>query len=372
MLPVPRILSKGQRYILPFAFTVPGRLLPQACAHTTENPLVKDGHLRLPPSLGDCSLLGDGDDQAPDMTRIWYAVHVMIYRKRNSDNQTIQIAENARKVLVSPLCDDAPPMHIEDHAKDYTLSKEKNLRRGLLGKKLGRISVNAEEPHPLRLCPNSPCNASTTTSVSLSFIPATPNSPPPTLGSLTVKLKTSTYFSTVQLGYTPTRSKLALDPQVGHFVDSTLLSSRCMGGVQWEKVTEPTLSYRSTIVVPITAPKGKYFVPSFSTCFITRAYSVELAMSVHTSGHSEPSLTLKLPLQVSQPTATARAANQGVRDEEVEEFFRPRLVGRPDGEFAQQGGGQSSEPPGYSMFGGGGAPVRVRIPTPVGISPGCG
>jgi hypothetical protein len=395
-LPIPRVATKGKTYTFPFTFVIPERLLDTACDHLVENSLVKDAHLHLPPSLGDRSV-GDGkDDLAPDMTRITYAIRTRILRKRDADDKLVILADIARKIPVSPSFEVAPPMHIPEKSKDFILRREKDLRRGLLGRKFGRISVFAEQPQPLKTNPNSPCPASTTVSVSLTYISNDPQAPPPPLETLTAKLRTSTFFSTTRQAYIPTFSRSMPDPSVGNYTESTLLSSRCVAGANWEQQQSSDRSsktaYKASLVVPVITPKGKHLVPSFSTCFASRSYTLDLSVSVRTSNHSQTSLSLKIPLQVCQPAKDVADQYDGGG---VEEFFTPRvvapatLVGEtrmlappPAFEEGVPRGGQlppsmlvhppnQMPPPGFSVFGAVSG-VPQRIPDPLGISPGCG
>lgn len=73
-LPDPRVLVPGKTYKFPFIFVVPDALLPQSCSHFKKAGFPDDGHLTLPPSLGDplVSSMGKSlmDDMAPDMGTI--------------------------------------------------------------------------------------------------------------------------------------------------------------------------------------------------------------------------------------------------------------------------------------------------------------
>ena len=290
---------------------------------------------------------------------------------------------------------------IDDSSKDYVLRKEKDLRKNLLGRKLGRLTFSADQPQALQITPNCPCScpASTTVQVALSFVPNSPDTPPPELVSLTAKLVTSTFFSTVRAAYIPTLSRSAADPTTGVYTENTLLSSRCIGNVKWEPSSlAGKQTYHATLIVPVTAPKGKHLTPSFSSCFASRSYLLALSLSARPS----TSLTLKLPLQVSQPAvAFVPAVDVG-----IDEFFTPRFV-TPTSDIAQDvsflrfGAGAEPPafeegrgvqlprsmlvhppnvvqavtvamgPPGYSLFGSA-ARMPERIPEPMGISPGCG
>jgi len=111
-------------------------------------------------------------------------------------------------------------------------------------------------------------------------------------------------------------------------------------------------------------------VPSFSTCLGARSYSLEVVIGVQNSS----SIALKIPLQVSFP-APAEAG--------VEEFFTPRSVAPPSlvaeerrGQLPPHMRPRANLPPeglpAYVFPPVGGEGGVVRIPSPVGISPGCG
>lgn len=121
-----------------------------------------------------------------------------------------------------------------------------------------------------------------------------------------------------------------------------------------------------------------------------------MEVTVQTGNHSTTGVTLKLPLQVCRPSKKFEVGLEGEEQHEVDEFFTPRTVGPPP-EFdasreevrrrlmERRDSGMapvtrsisaatvvaSPSPPGYSDFGRA-SRVPVRIPTPPGISPGCG
>lgn len=374
LLPIPRIAEKDKKYTFPFTFVVPDQLLPTSCNHQVKNDAVSEAHLQLPPSSGDPLLPSDNgsltDDLFPDMARVSYYIQVKLVRRRESDGKAIILADSSRKLRITPNFEDAPPVDPEDHPGDYVLRAEKDIKKGIFKGKLGHLTVQAEQPKALRLNKDSLCPATTMVPVSLWFVPVDKSLEPPKLGGMTAKLKVATFFSTSRVNYIPGPSSRAKDPMLGYYGESILLSSWCMEGAKWSKElsshTQPT--YRATLNIPITAPKCKELVPSFSTCLMSRSYTLDLSISIQASTHTYPSVTLKVPLQVSHPSspsspvAVAAAAN-------VEEFFTPRSVAPPPG--SEQSRPEQSGPPGYSMFSSTVTPPP-RIPSPVGISPGCG
>lgn len=350
MLPIPRIAEKGKKYTFPFTFVIPERLLDSSCTHRVKNDVVREAHLQLPPSAGDPCLPGEGgcliNDFFPDMARISYYIRVKILRRRGSDDKFITLADSSRKMRVTPNFEEGPPVHTEDHPGDYVLRVEKNIKKGIFKGKLGRLTVEAEQPKDLGL---SPCPASTLVPVSLWFTVSDESFEPPKLGTLKVKLRISTFFSASAINYIPRPSSHASNALLGHYGVSLLLSSRCMEGVKWTKQSSlgPT-TYNATLLVPINIPKCKELVPSFMACFISRSYMLDLSVTVQVSTHSHPSVLLKVPLQVSHPsrstpTIPATIAGNG----SVDEFFTPRSVAPPS--ISEQ---NIPSLPGYSILAG--------------------
>ena len=66
-IPLPSIENEGP-HAVPFTFIVPEQLLPSSYGHEYRESLVKDSHLRLPPSLGDSALASDGVTLLDDMS----------------------------------------------------------------------------------------------------------------------------------------------------------------------------------------------------------------------------------------------------------------------------------------------------------------
>jgi hypothetical protein len=336
---------------------IPERLLPSSCDHTTENDTVNDAHLHLPPTFGDARVLDrhgcPTDDYAPAMAQVTYVVRARVLRtRRESESQTVTLGEAYQKVAISPTFEDSPPIHVDDKSKEYVLRKSKDLRCGFIGKKLGRLSVFSEQPRPLRLRLNSLCPVSTTVTVTMTFSSTDPSIPPPTLGNLFAKLKVATFFSTSKMSYIPRHPQRELETTsyAGVYTGSTLLSTRCIAGVKWEDMGSK--EYKADLVVPISTPKGKHLPPSFSSCHITRSYTLELVLSVHTSNHFQAKLKLKLPLQIGQPTENVDNDSAQIWISTATATTTTTTPRHPP-------------PPVYELF------CRPRIPEPIGISPGC-
>jgi len=404
-LPHPRVLEAGKTYKFPFTFAVPQQLLPRACVHKVRHDNVRDAHLQLPPSFGDPSLSGFGttllDDLAPEMAKISYLIKVRL--TKSSDRETdYTIAESSKKLRIMPTFEEQPPLDIDGKDDEYFHRQEKNIRKGVLKGKLGRLVIEASQPKSFRLpaLPPGPSNPPVTTmaKVVLRFDPSDEKCPPPRLGSLNSKLKVCTYYASMPRPMFPNRALMSYDMTQGYISDMLSLSSMCVASVDWRKheawenpasrrdsamstastmstmtinsnnlsataIPDASRSYRgksfytATILVPLSLPTSKNLVPTFHTCLISRVYALHLSIS--TTGQSlAPTLTLKLPVQISSEGSVSsverrRASEQAEQAAlDADATFEPRNVAPPNGDHIGQGEVSGlMQPPGYySMF----------------------
>ncbi|KAH8435282.1 arrestin (or S-antigen), N-terminal domain protein [Aspergillus melleus] len=384
--PTPRVLEPNRRYEFPFTFVVPERLLPHACSHRKTNLHVEASHTLLPPTLGDAMLAADGktllDDISPDMCRIAYLVRVTVLRKKpsDSDNATPKsLASVGKKVRIVPAVEEEPPLNVADHEPVYCTRKEKDVKRGLLRGKLGRLVVAASQPRPVQLHPGSNAAAdnhtssdspvSTAATLHLRFDPIG-TEPPPRLGTVWSKLRVSTYFSAEPWPDYPSPSSPAMWAQMGRggYTESVPLSTLCLAsssagwtrhepprldrcdsrqsstssGSDAESLTGPSASfdgsvyYTASVVVPVSLPAKKAFVPSFHSCLISRVYALDLSISYHTPNANilTPTASLRVPLQFTcarrVPVPGKEDACEISIDEVNAEFFNPRSVAPPE------------------------------------------
>ncbi|KAL1991113.1 hypothetical protein VTN49DRAFT_5617 [Thermomyces lanuginosus] len=355
--PEPRVFSAKKVYRFPFTFVVPDRLLPHICSHSLEDesdPRLHHAHTQLPPSLGDPMIAGDGvrliDDMAPEFIRISYMIRATIRKKSNSSssssdavaNSTFRtIAAVAKKVRIIPKTHEQPLLDktlIDDFDSDYSLRKEKEVRRGLLRGKMGRLTVEAAQPKALEV-PSSrrktsnddDSEASTSVSLHLRFDPESPDEQPPSLRSLATKLKVMTFYSAKPWTRFPSMSSIGtIDPSQGVYSESITLSRLCLARAQWEKHGDSSSSplsdnrrascqstsswtsssssfypgktyYTTSVVAPISLPRDKSFVPTFHSCLVSRIYALDVSISYQTPNANvvAPSISLRLPLQIT-------------------------------------------------------------------------
>ncbi|KAJ5623550.1 hypothetical protein N7490_012155 [Penicillium lividum] len=349
--PTPRVLEPGRTYSFPFTFVVPDRLLPQVCSHPKKNNHIHQSHTLLPPTLGDSMISGDTkiliDDMAPEMSQIAYIVRVAVL-KRSASQDFKTLANIAKKVRIIPI-------------STYCTRKEKTVKRGFLRGKQGQLIASASQPKPICLLPTGERHETVSTSakIQLRFDPVG-NEQPPQLGSMTSKIRTNTYYSANPWEDFPCQSTTYVS-QIGQgiYQESIPLSNMCVASAKWEKhsserdrrestsstssddSTGPSASftgdtyYTASLIIPISLPSHKTFVPTFHSCLMSRTYSLDCSLSYHTPAANvlTPSISLRLPIQVTTQPKYASSAKSDlglvVTQAELDEFFIPRSMSLP-------------------------------------------
>ncbi|KAE9368803.1 hypothetical protein N431DRAFT_470490 [Stipitochalara longipes BDJ] len=365
--PQPRIAEAGQTYKFPFNFVVPNQLLPRACSHKCNTEHVHNAHLQLPPSMG-CREVSILDDLAPEMSKVMYWIKVKVLRNEE-DGKDVVLAEKLRKLRIVPAQAELPPMNILTGQSDYQLTKTKTLRKGVFSGKLGKITVSATQPSAIILPSPSlgvtlPATAMAT--LNLRFDPHDKSSQPPRLGGLTTKIRATTFFAARPNEFLPSHTTMTAHFETvrGVYDTTVSLSSRCVEAVSWTKhkaapaytrrnsasssdssdcsdncpEAKPGSEYYSaTVLVPITLPTSKTWIPTFHSCIVSRTYSIDLNLSIHTPGNGVPASTvaLHLPIQVAadgnqNEQAPMTAAEAAAELADAEEFLRPRVIEVPN------------------------------------------
>lgn len=145
---------------------------------------------------------------------------------------------------------------------------------------------------------------------------------------MTSKLKASTFYSGTPWADYPCQSGTISSGQGGQglFTESIPLLTMCVSSAQWEKhstspgsdhcdsihritpedLDDPSISffkdnfYTTSVIIPITIPSSKTFVPTFHSCLVSRTYSLDLSLTYHTSGMNilAPTISLCVPIQI--------------------------------------------------------------------------
>lgn len=304
---------------------------------------------------------------SPDMGKVTYAVNAVVVRTNDSGDGETVLVNGSRTLRVVPAVAEAPPLSFLDDDRDYVLSKTKTLRKGLFSGTLGRITVSAAQTKALMLPPPSSSGEpiSTMATLNVRFYPSKTSFEPPKLGGVTTKIKASTFFSVTPLQGLPSfNSKCpGFEANRGVYSTSVSLSSRCLESVTWTKndphsagprrdsnsstssdgsgnsieLRDDVLYYTAEVCVPISLPPTKTWVPSFNSCIVSRVYTIDLALTIHTPGTGVPptSLSLHLPVQIAsagnpEGRAQLTAAEAAEELASMNEFFTPRVIEVPD------------------------------------------
>ena len=364
----------------------------------------------LPPSLGDPELSGFGsillDDMSPEMAKITYGVRARVLAWHEGEQRIALLGQKIRKVRVKPVFEEQPPLNTDGN-KDYRPRLERKIKKSLFKGKSGTLVAQASQPKPLVIPGARTLDAepiATRARVMLRFDPAEENSLPPKLGSLKTHIKASTFYSSSPRPNFPSRESLSYDHTQGAYTDTIPISTMSIGTcAQWEPrsasenpppiddpdrrdsgisdcsalssphasssssslpIPQPSPAYTggpfytATILVPITLPPNKNFLPTFHSCLVSRTYALVMQLGVKAMGLVDSSLGIKVPLQVCAEGSATGMENARVRREEVrvgsveaERIFAPRgsVVGR-EGEREREREREEG-PPGYGSVG---------------------
>jgi hypothetical protein len=388
--PSPRIFEAGRTYQFPFLFAIPEQLLPKCCSHDVTSDQVRACHLMLPPSLGDAELAGFGstllDDLAPAMSKIVYMIKCRIAHQRGTEGISV-LGEKIKKVRIKPALSEQPPLDL-DGSKEYRPYDEKTVRKGLFKGKLGTLSTRTIQPKPLVLPGRRAAAAdvvpiTTMAKLLLRFDPAEEVNDPPKLGSLATKIKVTTHYASSPRKAFPNRATFGFDVSQGMYAQAVPLANLCIASAPWEKhsaeenierrdsgVSEDLATvnaeavfaagilpaskdykngtfYTAQILVPITLPTNKNFIPTFHSCLVSRTYTLNLQFAAHGSS----SFNLKVPIQIcaeGTDTGIANARARSIEDtvlREAADVWTPRSVAPPSFDEINTGSRHDSDAP---------------------------
>ena len=416
-IPEGHILKAGITYKFSFTFVVPESLLPQACTHHITDHSVTEAHLSLPPSLGDPMMAGDGktllDDMSPDNARVSYAIRVLVLKKTKENEKPVMLSDIQKKIRILPAVLEAPPLDaLEGNDDDYVLSATKSIRKGLFAAKSGYLAVEAIQPLPFYLphpTKQDPCPPTTMATLELRFESLEANVKPPKLSMLNSRLKIVTFYSSVPLRSIPVKSNtFHYEGNRGIYVDTVSLASRCVEGVQWTKDDAPIRrdsaiclsrmataasnkkvdkkqraptpppdapTYAASILIPLTLPKRKSFIPTFHSCLVSRIYLLDIVLTV-SSGATGSNMHLKIPIQIASignPDARPQISPEeaaAIARREADGIFMPRSIYTgisPPESDAEQQDIQRSQIPMEMPHGARGSVFRARVGSTVEV-----
>lgn len=263
--------------------------------------------------------------------RILYTIHARISfvdpRRRSRKSYFVTASRNIRIIPAS----EGPSVH-NHPSSHYAAQTETVVKRGPLGSILGTLNIASLHLIPIQYS-LSGCTTRDTSSPSatlhLLFHPAEEGLLPPRIYSLRTKIVAHTSLSTARSPEEhPCRSidRQAPPSQPLLHTEAVALSDLKLSPIQWTKQDKHLFSpesgsyslsetdipptppseiepyYTTTIIVPFTLPETKSFVPSFSSCLISRSYSLDITLFYGSSAAgaclAKRRVSLRVPLWI--------------------------------------------------------------------------
>ncbi|KAJ3475080.1 hypothetical protein NLG97_g9585 [Lecanicillium saksenae] len=312
-LPWDGFLRAGETCTVPFHFVVPESLPIGSCGQRCEHPLVREHHLRLPPSMG---AWGDRDDGCPETSRVQYCVAVSILQRTVFSPEPVSVLRCRQEVNVLPAyAEDAPlDVRLGDKKGEYKLMAATALRRSLLSRKLGTVTVAAPQPGAVVLSADAREASHVKMSFSLKFVPAArladnlstdeffQDTACPSVHSITAKLVAKTYYNTSHMGAFPDRDRrheLNFGASL-YYTDTSRATAVPFDSAQdWRVLKQEdgarawALDLDAAFQLPVD--QKKILLPSFHSCILSRTYTLRLSLAV---GPGRSTISLSLPLQI--------------------------------------------------------------------------
>lgn len=249
-------------------------------------------------------------------------------RRRPSQRRRVTASRNIRFTPAG----DAEPSGDKHQSSRYAVQTERVVKRGPLSSILGILNVASTYPNPIQYS-LSDCitrdTPSPNTTPQLLFHPSGKDSIPPQIYALRTKLVPHTSLSTARTPEEhPCRSiDQQIPPSQPLFHTETVpLPDLDLVPIQWTEQDKHLSSpesgscsnnpsdteissisgpyYTATIVVPFTLPETKSFVPSFSSCLISRSYSLDIKLLYQSSGGGvclvKRGVSLRVPLLIKR------------------------------------------------------------------------
>ncbi|KAJ6186773.1 hypothetical protein N7519_008074 [Penicillium mononematosum] len=304
-------LKTGYLYKIPFFFVIPTELPISICRHGEDWEALQS-HLLPPPSLGYASTLKENHSKLEDLSTtrfgIGYSIQARLSKKTEEDKEPCQPGKSAELAIrILPGVKERSRVNTFDDPPPYT--KELQTSKTICNHDTkGTLYVGALEPQPIHLnaVHHDEIKCSTTVlEIALWFVSV--NSEPPPLRSVSKKVVAHTtaricqseevaHSSVVQLGdldFSSVRWKEC--PLTDYFAN---ISNEERSEVHTHT---PKRLYRASVVVPISLPTSKTFVPTFESCLLSRSYVLGVTLLFGSIGKALkfPSVKLKVPLRIA-------------------------------------------------------------------------
>ncbi|KIM95748.1 hypothetical protein OIDMADRAFT_148793 [Oidiodendron maius Zn] len=288
-------------YEVPFHFVI-----PKAIARLDSE--VPEHCMQLPPSLelGE-SITDESTGHIFAQPSISYYLRADITLNTGSGGSSMTI-DTSLPVIVTPYTKEFPPTETMDFPAEFKEKESKELRRHLMSRGLGMMTVSVREPPALSYDIQS-VHASTEVSVMLDFKSEGSSQIYQILQSLNFEvsplLRIKTFYSLQSFPSLPSRSLLSLKGVMRMRDEIIKLDRKSIRGVSWKcafqlietpprSASLPGGRWITHLSIPITVDTR--LLPTFCTSVVARLYTTILRIKV--VGARVESFNLEVPLQV--------------------------------------------------------------------------
>jgi Bul1 C terminus len=296
--------------------------------------------------------------QVNDRSKIEYQICVQVHSRSGGKNSLA--AETVEQVKVVPVFQWWSRRHLHQVHRNFAFRDfVKVIKKGVFGKKKGKMNINIQVPEYYEIAVESTAN-SLSIPVNLRYYPASVDVPP-NVTSLVAKLHSSTQYN-VDAGRNSIFSGMYSSTVVMH-------RNWTPSPLTWANGIDPSgrVVFTSTFLLPASLPslvgpsgKGTKLLPSFESCLVSRSYSIEVKISFE--GRNE--LACRFPIQFLAKPKDEQVFN-AVMESADEWLAGEELLRRPvDAEFMRPPSFESGvHPMDQALHGGGDAPPVYEINT---------
>ncbi|KAF7589807.1 hypothetical protein BBP40_003616 [Aspergillus hancockii] len=280
--PPSKIFKENVKYQFTFSFEVPDHLSPDACDHRIASPLIRQAHLRPPPSFGDPSVSGLGgklkDDYAPPTCKILYTIQASLFRNIPIIEKRDVLLVKRIKLRVKPAIDEIPPLDLMNTPNDYCLEQDREILDGRSKEVVGQLSILMEPPKsfclPLR-DPHALINSSI--NLLLRYESTVGQTELPQIQALRGQLVATTFYTTTFHEDVPTKKKDFFGRPKNFSETQFPPFSYSIASLDW--MPDGDNCFVATLLVPVNLPRLN-FIPTFHTCLVSRTYALDLKLVV--------------------------------------------------------------------------------------------
>lgn len=313
---------------LPFEFVIPRYLPNHICRHPVQQEGLRQLHLSAPPSLGRNSFYKQrANDMMPWKVSINYRIVARILDQKN-----LPTSCSTKKLQIFQSLDPQLPQLYDFPGQDRIPRVDKTLWKSIFSGPSGVLRMHSDKPtvfqlpwdYPQRL---RPLNKSIT--IQVRFYPASSRNMPPILDTLRLKLKATTWYADRGRSVVPDMECFQSDPHQDVHHETISKSSWALKNVKWNSETDISTTlgvsqdddrlwspasnatrsgkrhecrrivyFEAEIMVPITLPENRTFVPTFQSCLVSRTYSVDLDLKLERLSALNARAKIELPVYI--------------------------------------------------------------------------